>query len=132
AADLVLGQLDFTSNAAPPQVNADTVSSKTILYQPASLAFDPVGRLYVSDSFDRVLVFQPNLSPQTFDNGRAALRIIGIAPLQRPGQPLPQPNQFQFSNPTGVFMIGNSPGVADSGHHRLLLFDPFETWPADP
>lgn len=132
AADLVLGQLDFTSNAAPQQVTADTVSSKTILYQPNSLVFDPVGRLYVSDSFDRVLVFQPNLSPQTFDNGRAALRIMGIAPLQRPGQPLPQPNQFQFTNATGVFMVGNSPGVVDSGHHRLLLFDPFETWPADP
>src|SRR5262249_51227751 len=31
----------------------------------------------------------------------------------------------------GIFMIGNQPGVVDSNHHRLLLFDPFEQWPAD-
>src|SRR6185436_10267794 len=97
------------------------------------LAFDPSGRLYVSDSppFNRVLVYQPNLSPQTFDNGRAALRIMGLI-LPRPGVPQPPPvNEVQFLNPQTVFMIGNRPAVVDTGNNRILIFDPFEQWPSD-
>src|SRR5262245_22737612 len=133
AADLVLGQTDFVTITLPQQPQDQIAQNKSILVQPSSLAFDPAGRLFVSDSADRVLVFQPNLSPQTFDNGRAALRILGLAPLPRPGQPLARPNQYQFSNPTGVFMVGSSPGVVDSGNHRFMLFDPFgdPSWPAD-
>ncbi|HTM50182.1 MAG TPA: hypothetical protein VL285_15930 [Bryobacteraceae bacterium] len=132
AADLVLGQLDFTTSTAP-QINNESLQLKTNLLQPQGLAFDPSGRLYVSDSppFNRVLVYQPNLSPQTFDNGRAALRIMGLV-LPRPGTIAPPPvNEVQFLNPSGLFMLGNRPGVVDTGNSRLLLFDPFEQWPSD-
>jgi uncharacterized protein (TIGR03437 family) len=131
AADLVLGQLDFVTSTAPP-INTDALQSKTVLLQPQGLAFDPSGRLYVADSppFNRVLVYPPNLSPQTFDNGRAALRLMGfVAP--RPGTPPPTVNEVQFANPAGVFMLGNRPGVVDTGNNRLLLFDPYEQWPSD-
>ncbi|HTL16535.1 MAG TPA: hypothetical protein VL793_04820 [Patescibacteria group bacterium] len=134
AASLVLGQLAFDTNTLPTGItNEQVINSKTILYQPTGLVFDPAGRLYVSDSTDRVLVFQPNLSPQTFDNGRAALRIVGLAPISRPGQLIPKPNQYQFSSPSGVFMVGTSLGVVDTGNNRLMLFGPFgdSSWPAD-
>src|SRR6266566_2751375 len=133
AADLVLGQLDFTTNTLPQLQQADLLASKSVLYQPNGLIFDPTGRLYVSDSTDRVLVYQPNLSPSTFDSGRAALRIMGIVQVPKVPNPPPTPiiNGVQFSNPQGLFMVGNTPGVVDANHHRLMLFDPFEQWPAD-
>src|SRR5262245_45759166 len=132
AADLVLGQLDFTTRTAPPET-PEGLQMKSALFQPQGLVFDPSGRLYVSESprFNRVLVYQPNLSPQTFDNGRPALRIMGLPPPKVGTAPVPPVNEVQFVNPTGLFMVGRQPGVVDSYQHRLLLFDPFEQWPAE-
>jgi uncharacterized protein (TIGR03437 family) len=132
AADLVLGQLDFTTSTAPPATQ-DGAQLKSALYQPQGLVFDPSGRLYISDSppFNRVLVYQPNLSPQTFDNGRPALRIMGLPPPRVGTAPVPPVNEVTFVNPSGLFMVGRQPGVVDSYQHRLLLFDPFEQWPAE-
>ena len=127
AADVVLGQLGFDAVIAPTRASVD---AKTALVNPTGLAFDPSGRLYVSDSSDRVSVFQPNLTP--FDTGRPALKVMGVLPPLAPGQQRPaKPNELEFSNPQGLFMIGASAGVVDSGNHRILIFDPFEVWPAD-
>src|SRR5262249_30088030 len=48
AADLVLGQLTIEINTPPPST-PEGLLSKSGLYQPQGLVFDPVGRLYVSD-----------------------------------------------------------------------------------
>src|SRR5262249_27219271 len=78
----------------------------------------------------RVLVFPANLQAP-IDNGRAAIRLMGIIVPVR-GQPAPPPiNEVQFSNPQGIFMYGTSPGVCDTGNNRILIFDPLESWPAD-
>ncbi len=47
AADLVLGQNDFSSTSLPTNL---TRSGKNYLSQPAGLAFDPKGRLFIADS----------------------------------------------------------------------------------
>jgi len=74
-------------------------------------------------------VFQPNLSPQTFDNGRA-LSGSGVGDAAtRPASSAYQ--RGQFGNAQSVFMLGNSPGVVDNREQSILLFDPFELWPSD-
>jgi uncharacterized protein (TIGR03437 family) len=144
AADLVLGQPDFNTNTLPPSsYDVNGALSKSLLYNPSSLAFDTVGRLYVSDSMQnrdfavggRVLVYDRGLSGP-FGSGNipsSALRIMGI-PIPAPGQrTLTVPNEVGFVNPS-VFMIGDSPGVVDNGNHRILLFPPFGVtpeWPTD-
>src|SRR5207244_4377879 len=127
-ADLVLGQRDFTTNTIPQLTTADLLASTSILYQPSGLAFDPTGRLYVSDSTDRVLVYKQQLSPATFDSGRAALRIMGIVQLPKvPNPPLPPTiTGVQFSNPQAICMMGTRLGMVDATHHRLLVLDPFD------
>jgi len=127
AADIVLGQQSFDTVTAP---TAAGVLARTALVLPTALALDPAGRLYVADSSNRVSVYQPNLAP--FDTGRPALRVMGVVtPAAGQTQPPARPNNVEFSNPQGLFMVGASPGVVDSGNHRLLIFPPFETWPAE-
>lgn len=127
AADLVLGQLAFTTSTAPA-INATSAQSTGTLYQPLALTFDPSGRLYVVDSFNRVLVYPANLQSPV-SNGTPALRLMGIAAASR--IPPPAVNEVQFGAASGVFMVGTSPAILDAGNNRILLFDPFEQWPAD-
>ncbi len=56
SADLVLGQNDFSSSALSPN---PTRSGKNYLLQPAGLAFDPAGRLFIADGANRVVVYTP-------------------------------------------------------------------------
>ena len=135
AADLVLGQTDFVTATAPPQTAnpVNDLQSKNGLYNPSSLAFDPTGRLYVTEfsGYNRVLVFAPNLQPP-LSIGAPAIRLMGvIVPLRPPAPPTPPINNTQFASPQAIFMLGNRPCVVDSGHSRILLFDPFEQWPTD-
>jgi uncharacterized protein (TIGR03437 family) len=134
AADLVIGQVDFVTATPPPQTSNPTndLQSKTGMSNPSGLAFDPTGRLYVTEysGYGRVLVFPPNLQPP-FSNGAAALRLMGVI-VPSKTTPAPSPvNNTQFANPQGIFMVGNRPCVVDSGNNRILIFDPFELWPND-
>jgi uncharacterized protein (TIGR03437 family) len=132
AADLVLGQVDFVTNTAPPVATLSDLQAKTGMSNPSSLAFDPTGRLYVTEfsGFGRVLVFAQNLQPP-LSIGTPAIRLMGVVVPPKTGPPTPPINQVQFSGPQGIFMIGNKPCVVDSGNSRILLFDPFEQWPTD-
>ncbi|HYZ86544.1 MAG TPA: hypothetical protein VE621_19175, partial [Bryobacteraceae bacterium] len=122
AADLVLGQLTFDVNTIPQGANP---LSKEVLSTPSSIAFDPAGRLYVSDTGSRVLVFAP---PTT--SGVPAVRILGI-PAQIPNQPVPTAGEYRVIGPEGLAFLGNNLLVADRGNSRVLRYDPFETWPAE-
>jgi uncharacterized protein (TIGR03437 family) len=134
AADLVLGQVDFVTSTPPAQTSNPTndLQSKTGMANPSSLAFDPTGRLYVTEftGNSRVLVFPPNLQPP-FSNGASASRLMGVIVPSRTTPAPPPINNTQFANPQGIFMVGNKPCVVDSGNNRILLFDPFEQWPTD-
>src|SRR6266550_609465 len=134
AADLVLGQFDFVTGTPPAQTANPTndLQSKTGMAFPSALAFDPTGRLYVTEfsGYSRVLVFPANLQPP-FSNGTAALRLMGVIVPSRTAPAPPPVNNTQFLNPQAIFMVGNRPCVVDSGNNRILLFDPFEQWPTD-
>lgn len=130
SADLVLGQPDFTTNdplIAGTVQNPPVRQRKTGMYQPSALAFDSAGRLFVADSYSRVLIYEP-----TFRNGKDASRIVGIIPPVPQGQPgRPIPNQWMILQASGVFTINNNLFVVDSGLNRILRFDPYDTWAAE-
>lgn len=129
-ADLVLGQTDFTSSTvllAPP--NTDPRLFPNSLVQPAGLAFDQAGRLYVTDgisaAFSRVMHYRP-----PFSTGLAAARILGVV-VQVQGQPAPTlPNGTSVIVPQGVFTLGNNAFVSDTFENRILMYDVPENWPA--
>ena len=134
AADLVLGQASFVSSA-PPKTNvySTDAQSKTGIYYPSALAFDPSGRLYVAEAggYGRVLVFQAGLTPPNFI-GAAASRLMGVF-TQVAGSSAPPPlvNNMLFSSPQGIFFVGTSPCVVDTGNSRIMVFPPYEQWPTD-
>ncbi len=113
AASLVIGQAGFTVANGP-----SGVTDRNTIYEPAGLAFDSAGHLFVSDSnANRLLVFTP-----PFSNGMAASRLAGIV------NPTPSTaTASTLSNPNGLVMINNGPAVLDSGNNRLLIFDPFSS-----
>ncbi|MCU1258025.1 MAG: hypothetical protein JWO80_910, partial [Bryobacterales bacterium] len=130
AADLVLGQSTFTTNAA---VGAQT--AKNGLNAPAGLAFDSTGRLYVVDALKRVLVYT---APSTL--GPAA-RILGVAPTSSGNPPPSDPNAptstplpagaYIFASAKGITISNGHPIVIDNGGSRALVFDLFENWTAE-
>ena len=129
SAGVVLGQPDFASNAAPQNIDR---TKKTFLLAPSGLAFDPKGRLFVADDANRVVVYTA-----PFATGQLAARIMGVV-LPVAGQAAPLINEStlgslkannQAAPPEGVFFIGSSPYVADTGNARILGYDPFDQWP---
>ena len=127
SADIVLGQLNFTINTegitTPP-----SLTSLTSIFEPAGIAFDPSGRLFVLESVSgrqgRVLVWFAGASG--FVTGQSATRMLGIYN----GTPAPPPiSQFQFGQaPGALFTVGNQLGVSDTSNNRLLIFPPVEQW----
>lgn len=124
AADLVLGQVDFQTVAPALPANVTSQQVKDRLQIPGGLAFDGAGRLFVSDTLSRVLVFAP-----PFASGASARRVLGVV-TGRPAQTVI--DRTAMVSPEGIFMAaGNSPGVVDTLSSRILVFDPFEQWPAE-
>ena len=126
SADVVLGQINFTTNTEGTTV--PPLTSLTSIFEPAGIAFDPSGRLFVLESVSsrqgRVLVWFPGSSG--FVTGQTATRMLGIYN----GTPAPPPiSQFQFGlSPGALFTVGTQIGVADTANSRLLIFPPVEQW----
>ena len=128
AADLVLGQNDFSSTSLPPNL---TRSGKNYLSQPAGLAFDPQGNLFIADSSNRVVVYAP-----PFAIGQASARIMGV--VTTPNAPLVSESTLgavdsngQAVPPQAIFFIGSNPYVLDTGNARILGYNPFAQWPLE-
>jgi uncharacterized protein (TIGR03437 family) len=128
AAALVLGQNDFSSTSLP---NNLTRSGKNYLSQPAGLAFDPGGRLFIADSSNRVVVYAP-----PFAIGQASARIMGV--VTTPNAPLVSASTLGALDSTGhamppqsVFFVGSDPYVVDTGNARILGYNPFTQWPIE-
>jgi uncharacterized protein (TIGR03437 family) len=121
AANLVMGQINFTSTAAAPNSLSSSAFAK-----PGGVTIDYKGRLYVADGLGRVLVFLP-----PFVLGSSAARLVGI-PTQVQGQPPPAAiSNTTVGYPQGVAMAGNRLVVTDTADSRAMVFDPYENWP-DP
>jgi uncharacterized protein (TIGR03437 family) len=121
AASLVLGQNDFSSTSLPADV---TRSGKNYLWQPAGLAFDPQGRLFIADNANRVVVYAP-----PFAIGQNSVRVMGV--VTTPNAPPVSASTLGATPPQGVFFIGNNPYVVDTGNARILGYNPFAEWPAE-
>lgn len=138
AADLALGQASMTGNTPLPNSTAINVRmAKNGMREPASIAFDQAGRLFVADGLNRVLTYTP-----PFNTGQDAVRLLGIVPPVGSGQTPPKPiNEYTVgvvtANPTrmipaqGVFTIGNFPFVVDTPANRIIRYKPFDQWPAE-
>lgn len=128
AAEMVLGQVDFSSITGRLQAISQNRSNKSGFSTPTGLALDPSGRLFVSDAaLSRVLVYTP-----PFQTGKDAARIMGILP---PNTPAPctggvAAGDILTLGPEGIFMMGGQPGIVDVSNNRILLFDAFDQWPA--
>jgi len=130
AATVVLGQTSFTTNALPGGVTQLTKSSTV---QPAGLAFDSAGNLYVVDSYSRVLYF-----PAPISTGQSAARVLGIPQAQTTAIVYPTQYTLGYPNasgnllsPNGVFTFGNHLYVADSPANRIVEYDVPANWPAE-
>ncbi len=128
AADLVLGQNDFSSTSLPVNL---TRGGKNYLSQPAGLAFDPKGRLFIADSSNRVVVYAP-----PFAIGQASVRVMGVVSTPNAPQVSESTLGAVDSNnhavpPQAVFFVGSDPYVVDTGNARILGYNPFEQWPIE-
>jgi uncharacterized protein (TIGR03437 family) len=122
-ADMVIGQPDFATNKAP-DTTAENRLRKDVLRYPASLAIDAAsGRTYVGDALSRVLVYSS--SPRS---GSTATRLMGIS---RPATGQQIAADITIFDAEGVVMIGDRPAVIDTSAHRVMIFPPFDQWPAE-
>jgi len=127
SADLVLGQIDFSStNQTAPTGNTLTLANG--FAYPIGIAFDSKGNLYVTDSstdvsVGRVLVFSP-----PFTIGQSAARLMGV-----PATPRTQDNfdRTFVEGASSIFFIPSASkmGVVDTFSSRIVLFDTIDKWP---
>jgi uncharacterized protein (TIGR03437 family) len=130
AADLVLGQPDFTT---PPATAAITLLTRDRLLIPTGIAVDSAGRVYVGDidparpvQFSRVLVFAPG---SRLTNGAAAIRLMSVIPATSAPPTEETIARTLMAGPGGIAAFSGGIAVADTLSHRVLVFDAFEQWP---
>ena len=141
AADVVLGQPNFTSANAPPVTSANPKATASQLLNPVSVTSDGQ-RLYVADlGFNRVLIWnaiptqnaqaanfvvgQPDMTQTVPNNGSAVCPASGTDSSGNPTYPdqcgatLNFP-RFALSDGTRLF-------IADGGNDRVLVFNQIPT-----
>ena len=139
AADIVIGQANTSSQQATALGNNQaSFVIKNQFGVVDGLAFDPTGRLYVTDQVantqGRVLVFS---NPSAQSGNASADRIMGVlGGSQLTGLTQAQFNTLQgqtfLSDPASVFFLAdNSVGVVDTSANRILVFPPYQQWPAE-
>ncbi len=135
AADRVLGQDSFTTNAALAR-NVNNRFNKTGMRIPSALAFDASGHLFVADELNRVIVFDSPIA----GNGQDAVRVMGLVVVVQGENPPPPVNERSlgivdsggnWSPPEGLFCIGDVPFVVDTPTHRILRYAPYDQWPVE-
>lgn len=121
--DLVLGQANFSSTSNNAGANVNEASSSS-LSSPKGIHFDGT-RLYVADTLNhRVLIW--NSAPTT--NGQTANIVLGQANMtdnspNRNGAVSCQ----TLSRPSSVIASGNRLFIADTGNHRILIYNDVTT-----
>jgi uncharacterized protein (TIGR03437 family) len=119
-AAIVIGQIDFQHQVPNYPTGNFLQMDDTGLNQPAGVAVDAQGNLWVADTGNgRVLRFP---SPFTQDGQQRANLALGQVSLF--GQPqIQQATSNQMKNPWGIaFVFDGSVFVSDPGNNRVLLF----------
>lgn len=111
AANAVLGQPDFVSNAMVTSING--------LRLPRGLALDAAGNLFVTDvTANRVLLFA---AAATLANGANASLVLGQGNFTNLSAAT---SQSRMSSPNSLVLDGaGNLYVADRGNHRVLRYD---------
>lgn len=114
-ADLVLGQVDFASEATGDAANE--------MNTPTSVFFDAVGNLWVSDGLNNRVIRFANAN--SLANGASASAVLGQSGFDQ-SNASNLANRFDFPNG----LVGNAAGslwVADFFNNRVLRFDNADT-----
>jgi hypothetical protein len=111
AADSVLGQATLTSNDFDTEANPDN----TTLNYPTGAAIDSA-HLYICDSSNNRVLYW-NLSNPNWPNRRPADGVIG-----QPEMNTRTLASDTLAGPTAVYSDGRRVFVADSNHHRVLVW----------
>lgn len=114
AANLVLGQTNFTTGTAPGAVNASSLDS------PSAVVVDPrTGKVFVSDTGNnRVLRFA---SASALQNGAEAEAVFGQATGTT--NTAPPAAADSLDSPTGIWLdSGNRLWVADTDNNRVVMY----------
>jgi hypothetical protein len=123
-ADVVLGQVDFTTNGGANQGIGHPTAS-TLNASPLSIKYSH-GKLIVTDTYNhRILIW--NGVPTT--NNQPADLVIGQNTflVGSANQGLSAPTASSLSTPIDVDFDGTRLAVADYDNHRVLIFDSFPT-----
>lgn len=120
AADTVLGQANFTTSTGP-SVSVASRSTLTGLASPNGIAFDSAGNLYVTDHLYRLVLYKAPLV-----TGQAGYQVVGVDPNTTN---VTTPTQLALNSPTGVFVAGGTPVIADTSNNRALVFPLISQWP---
>lgn len=113
AADVVVGQPDFTTVAGATAVDR--------LKLPRSIAISNyMANLAIADSGNHRVLYYPNL-PTT--NGEPASQVLGQATFNSGTANYGGISDRSLNSPAGVSIFENTLSVADSGNHRILVFD---------
>ncbi|MBS1858566.1 MAG: hypothetical protein JST11_24570 [Acidobacteria bacterium] len=121
-ADVVLGQMNFTSRITDP--------SQYNLAAPYGLAFAGNNGLLVSDSAQNRVLYFPftNGTFTSADNGKAASKVFGQPDFTTVTQ---GSADNQMSNPRHLSSdTDGRPYVVDAGNNRVLIFDQINNTPA--
>lgn len=112
AADLVLGQANFTTSTA-----ATTRTTLSALGGPNGVAVDTAGNVYVTDQASRVMVYNAPIA-----TGQAAAQELGVDTTVSGTTP----TQIALDTPFAVILPGSGlnfgPIVADTFNNRLMLY----------
>lgn len=121
SADMAVGQADLMSALA-----ANSQTAKTGLSQPAAIAFDAAGNMFVADALQRVLVYSPGAT-----TGTAASRILGVAVQGQETTPAAL-GAVAVAGVLGVSVAnGTNILVADTANNRILIYGAVSTWPPE-
>ncbi|MCS6913224.1 MAG: NHL repeat-containing protein [Myxococcales bacterium] len=144
-ADFLIGQPEFglgyrsrACNGTTPTQGPGSPATDQTLCEPSGLAIDPMGNLYVADRLNhRVLMFRGPL-PDRYARAQLVLgqdALEGTARCNRSAMMAP-PHSRSLCEPQGLALdVRQTPlrlFVADSGNHRVLVFnDPWNDQEAD-
>lgn len=119
SADVVIGQVDFTSNSAN---RGGSVADNT-LYRPAAVFYNGVN-LFITDRYNhRVLIY--NSLPTT--NGASADLVLGQSTFTTRTSNQGGRSASSLSEPFGVFFDGTRLFVSERGNNRVLQWDSLPT-----